>query len=178
MGKNKFLDNADKPKTMSCMSYLKRRLSHILLLSCCSLLFSSGLFSSGCVLPKIIVFEDPLTSEEHLELGVAYEKKGEFDGAIKQYRLAAKKLPVAYLYLGNAHFQKNELHEAEESYKEAIKRDVHNADAYNNLAWLYYVKGNNLDEAERLAKKALELNPSKKNIYDDTLKKIKGIKKP
>lgn len=173
MEKNKFLDDADKPQTMSRTSYLKCRLTHILLLGCCLLLFSSG-----CVLPKIIVFEDLLTSEEHLELGVAYEKKGEFDGAIKQYRLAAKKLPVAYLYLGNAHFQKNELHEAEESYKEAIKRDAHNADAYNNLAWLYYVKGNNLDEAEKLAKKALELNPSKKNIYGDTLEKIKGIKKP
>ena len=173
MEKNKFLDDADNAQTMSCMSYLKCRLTHILLLGCCLLLFSSG-----CVLPKIIVFEDPLTSEEHLELGVAYEKKGEFDGAIKQYRLAAKKLPVAYLHLGNAHFQKNELHEAEEFYKEAIKRDAHNADAYNNLAWLYYVKGNNLDEAEKLAKKALELNPSKKNIYGDTLEKIKGIKKP
>ena len=155
------------------MSYLKRRLPHILLLSCCSLLFSSG-----CVLPKIIVPEDPLTAEEHLDLGVAYEKRGEFDSAIKQYRLAAKKLPIAYLYLGNAHFQKNELHEAEESYKEAIKREAHNADAYNNLAWLYYVKGNNLDEAEGLAKKALELNPSKKNIYGDTLEKIRGVKKP
>lgn len=178
MEKNKFLDDADNAQTMSCMSYLKCRLTHILLFSCCSLLFSSGLFASGCALPRIIVLEDPLTSEEHLELGVAYEKKGEFDSAIKQYRLAAKKLPVAYLYLGNAHFQKNELHEAEESYKEAIKRDAHNADAYNNLAWLYYVKGNNLDEAERLAKKALELNPSKKNIYDDTLEKIREVKKP
>jgi tetratricopeptide (TPR) repeat protein len=173
MGKNKFLDDANKPQTVSCMSYLKCRLCHILLLSCCSLLFVYG-----CVFPKIIVFEDPLTSEEHLGLGVAYEKRGEFDGAIKQYRLAARKLSVAYLYLGNAYFQKNELHEAEESYKEAIKRDAYNADAYNNLAWLYYVKGNNLDEAERLAKKALELNPSKKNVYGDTLEKIKGIKKP
>ena len=173
MEKNKFLDYADNAQTMSCMSYLKFRLTHILLLGCCLLLFSFG-----CAPPRIIVLEDPLTSEEHLELGVAYEKKGEFDSAIKQYRLAARKLPVAYLYLGNAYFQKNELHEAEESYKEAIKRDAHNADACNNLAWLYYVKGNNLDEAERLAKKALELNPSKKNIYDDTLEKIREAKKP
>lgn len=173
MEKNKFLDNANKPQTMSFISYLKCRLCHILLLSCYSLLFVYG-----CVFPKIIVFEDPLTPEEHLDLGVTYEKRGEFDSAIKQYRLAAKKLPVAYLYLGNAHFQKNELNEAEEFYKEAIKRDAHNSDVYNNLAWLYYVKGNNLDEAERLAKRALELNPSKKNIYGDTLEKIKGIKKP
>ena len=173
MEKNKFLDDANNAQTMSCMSYLKFRLSHILLFGCCLLLFASG-----CVFPKIIVLEDPLTSEEHLELGVAYEKKGEFDSAIKQYRLATRKLPVAYLYLGNTHFQKNELHEAEEFYKEAIKRDAYNADAYNNLAWFYYVKGTNLDEAERLAKKALELNPSKKNIYDDTLEKIRGIEKP
>ncbi|MBW1796046.1 MAG: tetratricopeptide repeat protein [Deltaproteobacteria bacterium] len=58
-----------------------------------------------------------------------------------------------------------------------MKREAHNADAYNNLAWLYYVKGKNLDEAERLAQKALELNPSKKNIYSDTLEKIRGVKK-
>ena len=151
---------------------LKCQLPHFLLFSLCSLLFSSS-----CALPRIIVLEDSLTAEEHLNLGVAYEKRCEFDSAIKEYRLAAKKLPIAYFYLGNSHFQKNELHEAEESYKEAIKREAHNADAYNNLAWLYYVKGNNLDEAERLAQKALELNPSKKNIYSDTLEKIRGVKK-
>ncbi|MBW1796045.1 MAG: tetratricopeptide repeat protein [Deltaproteobacteria bacterium] len=94
---------------------LKCQLPYFLLFSLCSLLFSSS-----CALPRIIVLEDPLTAEEHLSLGVAYEKRGEFDSAIKEYRLAAKKLPIAYLHLGNSHFQKNELHEAEESYKEAV----------------------------------------------------------
>lgn len=61
MGKNKFLDDADKPQTMSCMSYLKCRLTHILLLGCCLLLFSSC-----CVLPKIIVFERLMTSQNKL----------------------------------------------------------------------------------------------------------------
>src|SRR4030066_1392285 len=84
---------------------------------------------SACSFPKIIIIKDPLTPEEHINLGVAYEKKGELDQEIKEYRLAAKKLPIAYLYLGNAHFQKNELVEAEEYYKKAIKRDPKNADA-------------------------------------------------
>lgn len=121
--------------------------------------------------------KDPLTPEEHLNLGVAYEQKGEYDNAIAEYRLAAKKLPIAYLYLGNAHFQKNELVEAEEYYKKAIKRDPKNADAYNNLAWLYYRKGEKLEEAENLVLRAIELNPSKDNIYRDTLEKIREMKK-
>jgi len=133
---------------------------------------------SGCSLPRIIVVKDPLTSEEHLNLGVAYEKEGEFDNAIAEYRLAAKKLPIAYLYLGNAHFQKNEWVEAEEYYKKAIKRDPKNADAYNNLAWLYYTKREKLDKAENLVLRAIELNPAKDNTYRDTLEKIREMNKP
>jgi Tfp pilus assembly protein PilF len=98
-------------------------------------LCSPGVFS-GCSLPRIIVLEDPLTPEEHLHLGVAYEKRGELDPAIKEYKLASKKLPLAYLYLGNVYFQKNELDEAEKHYRKTIKKDPQNADAHNNLAWL------------------------------------------
>jgi len=29
---------------------------------------------SGCALPRIIFLDDPLTPEEHINLGVAYEK--------------------------------------------------------------------------------------------------------
>jgi len=132
---------------------------------------------SGCSLPRVIILKDPLTPEEHLNLGVAYEKQREFEPAIKEYKAAAKKLPVAYLYLGNVYFQKKELGKAEEYYKKAIKNDLRNADAHNNLAWLYYTKKENLDQAENLALKALELNPAKENIYRDTLEKIREMKK-
>lgn len=138
-------------------------------------LCSLGVFC-GCSLPRIIVLEDPLTPEEHLTLGVAYEKKGELDHAIKEYKLASRKLPLAYLYLGNVYFQKQEFDEAEEYYRKAMKKDPQNADAYNNLAWLYYTERENLDEAERLVLKAMGLNPSKENIYGDTLEKIRGLK--
>jgi tetratricopeptide (TPR) repeat protein len=127
----------------------------------------------SCTIPRIIVLDDPLSPEEHLNLGVTYEKQGDFDNALKEYKTASKKLPLAYLYMGNVYFQKKEYEEAEVHYKKAIKKDPENADAYNNLAWLYYTKREKLDEAEKLALKAIELNPSKKEIYGDTLEKIR-----
>lgn len=139
--------------------------------------FSSLLSSAGCYPYRIIVLKDPLTPEEHLNLGVAYEQKGELDHAIKEYQLASKKLPIAYLYLGNAHFQKNQFPKAETYYKKAIKKEPNNADAHNNLAWLYYTRRENLAEGERLALKAIELNPAKEEIYKDTLEKIRELRK-
>jgi tetratricopeptide (TPR) repeat protein len=130
----------------------------------------------SCATPKIIVLDDPLSPEEHLNLGVTYEKQGDFDNALKEYKAASKKVPLAYLYMGNVYFQKKEYDEAEVYYKKAIKKTPENADAYNNLAWLYFTKRENLDEAERLALKAIELNPSKNEIYGDTLEKIKGLR--
>ncbi len=129
---------------------------------------------ANCSLPKIIILDDPLSPEEHLNLGVVYEKRGELDNALKEYEVASKSLPLAYLYMGNVYFQKKEYKKAEKKYKEAIKRDPQNADAYNNLAWLYYVMGEKIDEAERLISKAIEINPSKEDIYKDTLEKIKN----
>jgi len=144
-----------------------------------SLLFAlcSLLFVSGCTLPRIIILKDPLTAEEHLNLGVTYERQGDFENAIKEYQLAAPKLPRAYLYLGNAHFQKGEWEKAEGYYQKAIQKDSTAADAFNNLAWLYYTQRKNLDQAESLAQKALEINPAKQEIYLDTLEKIREAKK-
>ena len=143
-------------------------------------LFGLVLFVSlgigGCTLPRIIVLKDPLTPEEHLDLGLAYERKGEFEGAIREYHLAVKKIPLANLHLGNAYFQKGDLGLAEKYYRRAIREEPAPADAYNNLAWLYYTKRENLREAEELALKAIELNPDRNLIYRDTLEKIRALK--
>ena len=152
----------------------KTRALYSLLYTICSLLLALCL--CGCALPRIIVLDDPLSPEEHLNLGVAYEQKGELDNALREYKESSKKLPLSYLFIGNVYFQKSEYKEAEFYYKEAIKKDPQNADAYNNLAWLYSIKKENLDEAESLVLKAIELNPSKKEIYIDTLEKIKGLR--
>jgi tetratricopeptide (TPR) repeat protein len=144
-----------------------------------SLLFtvlSTFALCSACAFPRISIVKDPLKPEEHLNLGVIYEKEGAFDQAIREYRLASKRLPIAYLYIGNVYFQRKEWIKAENSYREAIRRDAKNADAYNNLAWLYYTEGQKIDEAERLVLKAIELNPSKEDLYRDTLENIRRAK--
>jgi tetratricopeptide (TPR) repeat protein len=140
----------------------------------CSMLYAMCLL--GCAFPRIIVLDDTLSPEEHLNLGVTYERNGELDNALKEYKEASKKLPAAYLYIGNIYFQKKEFDNAESYYKKAIKKDPENADAYNNLAWLYFIKRENIDEAEKLAYKAIELNPAKRNIYQDTIEKIRTLK--
>jgi len=120
-----------------------------------------------------MIVKDPLSPEEHINLGVTYEKKGEYDLAIREYRAASKNLPVAFFYLGNAFFKKGDYRAAEHYYKVSIKKNPEHADSLNNLAWLYYTEGRKLDEAERLVLKALKLNPDRKKIYLDTLQKIR-----
>ncbi len=130
-----------------------------------------SLAASSCALPKIIVLRDPLSPEEHINLGVTYEKKGETESAISEYRKAAKELPAGYLYLGNIYFGKGEYADAEKYYRKAIKKDPALADAYNNLAWLLYTCGRDLGEGEELARKAVSLAPSNES-YKDTLAKV------
>jgi tetratricopeptide (TPR) repeat protein len=133
--------------------------------------------AGGCTIPRIMILSDPLSAEEHLQLGIAYEKKGEFDNAIREYEAAKKETPRAYYYLGNAYFQKREFGKAESYYKKAINKEASNADAYNNLAWLYCVQGKNLVEAEGLVLKAMELKPDKRDTYKDTLERIRKVNK-
>lgn len=175
MGKDKILDPSDKGvangfkvlkiKTHSFINFLP-----LLFAVCC--LVPAG----GCAMPKVIVLDDPLSPEEHINLGFAYEKNGEIDNALREYRIASKKISRAYLYMGNVYFKKNEFGKAESAYETAMMKDPDNPDVYNNLAWLYYTKGEKLDKAEKLALRAMELNPSRGNIYGDTLDKIRDLK--
>jgi len=129
------------------------------------------LTTASCAIPKIIVLHDPLSPEEHINLGLTYEKKGETEGAVEQYRKASKDLPIAYLYLGNIYYVKGEYSAAEGYYRKGIEKKPDLADAYNNLAWMFYQSGTNLKEAAALSQKALELDPSN-DTYKDTLKAV------
>jgi Tfp pilus assembly protein PilF len=109
------------------------------------------LLAGGCSrIPKIIVLEDPLTAAEHVELGVAYERKGELDLAKREYERALlkdRKFFRARLNLGNIFLAKKEYGKARKEYLQALKLRPGDAEAANNLAWAAIFSGEGIDEA-------------------------------
>ncbi len=135
-------------------------------------LVSALLFLSSCSLPRIIILHDPLTPEEHDNLGRIYESQGKPDLALEQYREALqenkKHLPTLLL-LGDLSYQTGKYPDAESAYQKVIDLDAKNAGAMNNLAWVYIKTGKNLDKAKELAGAALQLEPGRRPFYLDTL---------
>jgi len=109
------------------------------------------LLAGGCSrVPRIIVLEDPLTAAEHVELGVAYERKGELDLAQREYERALRKdgkLHRARVNLGNVFLAKKEYGKARKEYLVALKRRPGDAEATNNLSWAAIFSGEGIDEA-------------------------------
>lgn len=127
---------------------------------------------TSCSIPKVIVYEDPLTAMEHNDLGVVYEKKGLLDMAEKEYRKAIKKDSTWYLpyfNLGNVYYKKGDLDKAFEFYEKALEIEEH-PDVLNNIAYVLYEKGD-YTEALKFIEKALTIE--KKDAYIDTYDKIK-----
>jgi len=109
------------------------------------------LLAEGCSrVPRIIVLEDPLTAAEHVELGVAYERKGELDLALKEYERALRKDGTFYrarVNLGNIYLAKKEYGKAREEYLLALELRPGDAEATNNLSWAAIFSGEEVDEA-------------------------------
>jgi tetratricopeptide (TPR) repeat protein len=116
-----------------------------------SLFFLQAVLAAGCGrMPRIIVLEDPLTAEEHLELGVAYERNGEFDLAVREYERALRKdgeLFQARVNLGNVRLAKKEYGKAGEEYRKALAIRPGDPEATNNLAWVAILSGEDREEA-------------------------------
>ena len=109
------------------------------------------LLAGGCSrIPRIIVLEDPLTASEHVELGVAYERKGELDLARREYERALlkdNKFFRARLNLGNIFLAKKEYGKARDEYLLALGLRPGDAEATNNLSWAAIFSGEGIDEA-------------------------------
>jgi len=109
------------------------------------------LLAGGCSrIPRIIVLEDPLTAAEHVDLGVAYERKGELDLAQREYERALRKDGKFYrarVNLGNIFLAKKEYGKAREEYLLALELRPGDAEATNNLSWAAILSGEGIDEA-------------------------------
>ena len=135
---------------------------------------------SGCAMPRIGFYDDPLSSDEHIQLGISYERDGNFELAEREYTAALKDTPLAHFYLGNLYFGQDIFDKAEREYRLALRQvDESNAGPiYNNLAWLLHTQGQNSDEAVSLAHKALELaDPQQRPTFQNTLDAIMAARK-
>jgi len=109
------------------------------------------LLAGGCSrIPRIIVLSDPLNAAEHVELGVAYERKGELDLARREYERALRKDRKFYrarVNLGNIFLAKKEYGKAREEYLLALELRPGDAEVTNNLSWAAIFSGEGIDEA-------------------------------
>lgn len=129
-------------------------------------------FLSGCSLPRIIILNDPLSAEEHDNLGRIYESQGNPDLALEQYRQALKqdkKHVPSLLLLGDLSYRKKDYAGAEVAFVKAVELDPKNGDACNNLAWVYLQTGTKIEKARKLIDRAMTLNPDHRPYYLDTL---------
>ncbi|HWS15504.1 MAG TPA: tetratricopeptide repeat protein, partial [Candidatus Methylomirabilis sp.] len=111
------------------------------------------LWAPGCGrVPRIIVLEDPLTVDEHVTLGVAYERKGELAPAAREYGRALKKDGKSFrarVNLGNVRLAEKKYGEAREEYLKALELRPADPEATNNLAWAAIHSGDGREEALR-----------------------------
>jgi Tfp pilus assembly protein PilF len=133
------------------------------------------LLLAACAMPKIpqiIVIDDPLTAEQHNDLGVAYEEKGDFALAEKEYEKAIKRnreWVIPYLNLGHIYYRQGKLDRAERALREGLRVKGDHPDLLNNLAWVLMEKGQ-LAEAKALIDKAIAMDD--KEEYQDTREEI------
>jgi tetratricopeptide (TPR) repeat protein len=142
------------------------------------LLLSLLLAVSACArVPKIIVLEDPLSADEHLTLGVAYERKGELDLAAREYEAALKKAPASFqarFNLGNVRLAQKRYGAAREEYLEALELRPADPEATNNLAWAAIFSGKDREDALRRMESVLESPKRRSPPLLDTLGVLLG----
>ena len=100
-------------------------------------------------------------------IGMAYFKSGDFDNAIKHYKLALNLNifdPKLYNDLGLAYYAKHDFANAEKYFLQALSLVPNSFSVSKNLGMLYCGKGN-LDEADSYFSKALEFGSSEEEIY-------------
>lgn len=134
---------------------------------------SLNLFLLGCSgFPRLVILHDPLTAQEHVQLGVTYEEQGEWERALAEYRAALTKDDQhlqALVNLGNVHTQLHRYPEAERYYRKVLKLDANHPMANNNLVWILMIQGTDLAEAEGLIMKAIISDSNRRAVYLDTL---------
>jgi tetratricopeptide (TPR) repeat protein len=131
-------------------------------------------------MPRPVVLHDPLTPAEHVTLGMTYEEQGLQEMAALEYQAALQQrleFVPALISLGNLSVEKGALKEAEGYYRRALVTAPDHPGANNNLAVVYLMQGRRIDEAEQLARRALEqAGPPLRAYVLDTMARVYMLK--
>ena len=116
----------------------------------------------------------PETGWAHYRLGRLHHQLRDFAQAEISFRTAVllkPDVPHAHAFLGNVLFEQQKYPEAIEAYRDAFTLDPGDHRSINNLAWVYAVLGEQLDEGIRLSRRSLRMDPESVT-YLDTLAEL------
>lgn len=87
---------------------------------------------------------------------------------VRGVRLAGSGIERSELYtaIGDTYQSMGRDAEADAAYRKAVSANRWNSTALNNRAYMYAESGKNLDEALRLAKRAVKMKPDERNFLD------------
>jgi Tfp pilus assembly protein PilF/uncharacterized membrane protein YecN with MAPEG domain len=119
-------------------------------------------WKTGTRLWRSTLEASPLSPWAHTNMGYTYQKEGNIDRAISEYKKAIELKPNlfdAYNNLGTVYRQIGRYNEALEVYKTLLAINPRYTKGYNNLGVIYNEMGR-LDEAVEAYRKAVEINPA------------------
>jgi len=109
----------------------------------------------------------------YLFAGSASFQEKDFEAAAKYFKNGVnfvvdndKMLAQFYSYLGDTYFQLKDNQHSDEAYEKALKIEPSNALVLNNYAYYLSLRNINLEKAEQMAKKAVELDPGNGSNQD------------
>lgn len=139
------------------------------------LLMAWGALSACSSFSHIVRHSDPLTPDQHMQLGASYETQGLKEDARQQYEAALhlqRKYEPALIALGNLAFESGDWKGAEKRYRQVLRGDRDHAGANNNMAMVFLARGKDLDKAEQFAQTALKQGGALRPYVLETLASI------
>ncbi len=131
--------------------------------------FSTGKYEKAIKYYNRIAQIDPEDQDTTLFLAVSYLKSGLHEDSIKTLEKFSKKFPerpIIPYFKGRAYIGMKDWQKAEKSFALLVRKYTSFLRGYENLAWVYRVRGS-LDKAIEVYEKYLVLNPNDINIRSE-----------